>query len=203
MRHIRNGKGIIASSVIAVFALPSPPLPCAGLAILLLSGCAVGPDFEKPAAPEVSDYTAHPLPATAASPNTAGGEIQRFTKGSDISADWWTLFHSRPLNDLIEQSLANNSDLKAARAALSVARENTLAQRGAYYPALNAGFTATRSRQSAALSPTPADNSSQYDLFTPQLSISYVPDVFGLNRRTVESAESAGKRGAISDGRHL
>ena len=144
MRHIRKGKSVIAAS--AVMALPSRPLPCAGLAVLLLSGCAVGPDFEKPAAPEVSDYTVHPLPATAASPNSAGGEAQRFTKWSDIAADWWTLFHSKPLSDLIEQSLANNSDLKAARAALSVARENTLAQRGAYYPALNAGFTATRSR---------------------------------------------------------
>ena len=53
-----------------------------------------------------------------------GGEAQHFAKGADIAADWWTLFHSKPLNDLIEQALANNHDLKAAQAALLVAREH-------------------------------------------------------------------------------
>ena len=66
----------------------------------------------------------------------------------DISADWWTLFHSEALNNLIEESLANNHDLKAAQAALSVARENVLAQRGAYYPSVAANIAASRQRQS-------------------------------------------------------
>ncbi len=80
--------------------------------------------------------------------NVAGGEAQRFAKGADIAGDWWTLFHSKPLNELIEQSLTNNPDLKAAQAALSVARENVLAQRGAYFPSVTAGFSASRQRQS-------------------------------------------------------
>jgi len=100
------------------------------------------------------------------------------------------LFHSRPLNDLIEQSLANNHDLKAARAALTAAREAVLAQRGAYNPALTAGFSASRQAQSQVLAPTPNANVFQYSLFTPEVSISYLPDVFGLNRRKVESAKA-------------
>ena len=112
----------------------------AALASLLIAGCAVGPDFKKPAAPNVTDYTAKPLSTTVASTNVAGGEAQRFTKGSDIPGDWWTLFHSRPLNDLIEHSLSNNPDLKAAQAALTVAHENVLAQRGVYYPSVAADF---------------------------------------------------------------
>jgi len=162
--------------------------PCvAALSLLAFAGCAVGPNFKKPAAPDVSDYTRSPLSATVAVANLAGGEAQRFAKGSDISTDWWTLFHSKPLNELIEQSLTHNPDLKAAQAALTVAREYTLAQRGVYYPSVAAGFSATRQRQSGQIAPALNSNAFLYDLFTPQVSVSYVPDVFGLNRRTVES----------------
>ena len=167
------------------------PLAClAALAISLGTGCAVGPNFKKPAAPAVNSYTDHPLAATVGSTNVAGGDAQRFAKGADIAGDWWTLFHSRPLNDLIEQSLTNNADLKAAQAALSVARENVLAQRGVYFPSVSGSFSANRQKQSEALSPAPNANIFQYNLFTPQVSVSYSPDVFGLNRRTMENLKA-------------
>jgi NodT family efflux transporter outer membrane factor (OMF) lipoprotein len=160
------------------------------LALWLVAGCAVGPDFKRPAAPDVSDYRATAVSTTVASANVSGGQAQRFARGSDLAGDWWTLFHSRPLNDLIEQSLTNNHDLKAAQAALSVARENVLAQRGAYYPSVSASFSASRQRQAGTISPTPSSNASLYNLFTPQVSVAYVADVFGLNRRTVESLQA-------------
>jgi NodT family efflux transporter outer membrane factor (OMF) lipoprotein len=161
----------------------------ATLALALIAGCAVGPNFKRPAAPEVSNYTDHPLASTATA-NVSAGQAQRFAKGIDISADWWTLFHSVTLNELIEQSLANNPDLKAAQAALSVARENVLAQRGVYYPSVTANFAASRQRQSGQVAPALNSNAFLYNLFTPQVSVSYVPDVFGLNRRTVESLQA-------------
>lgn len=156
----------------------------------MIASCAVGPDFKRPAVPDVIDYTAHPLSTTVNSTNVIGGEAQRFAKERDVVGDWWTLFHSRPLNELIEQSLANNPSLKSARAALIVARENVLAQRGAYYPSINGNFSASRQKQSGTIAPTPSSNAFQYSLFTPQVSVAYVPDVFGLNRRTVESLEA-------------
>src|SRR5580692_6667893 len=162
----------------------------AAFVCLTIAGCAVGPDFKKPAAPDVGGYTDHPLSTTAASAHIAGGQSQEFVKGGDIPADWWTLFHSTALNALIEQSLANNHDLKAAQAALRVARENALAQRGAFYPSVTVGFTASRQMQPQSLAPVPITNAFQYDLFTPQVSVSYAPDVFGLTRRTVESADA-------------
>jgi NodT family efflux transporter outer membrane factor (OMF) lipoprotein len=162
----------------------------ATLAALLLAGCAVGPNFKTPAAPSVADYTPAPLSATPATPNVAGGQAQRFAKGAEVPGDWWTLFHSQPLNDLVTQALANNHDLKAAQAALSVAQENVLAQRGAFYPQVSAGFSATRQRQSGAIAPTPSNNAFQYNLFTPQVSVSYALDVFGLNRRGAESIKA-------------
>ncbi len=166
---------------------PTALVTFATLASLLSGSCAVGPNFKTPAAPEVKDYTVSPLQATVATPTVAGGEAQHFAQGSDISADWWTLFHSQALNDLIDHSLASNPDLKAAQAALLVAKENYLAQRGVYYPSVTGSFSATRQRLSGQISPTLNSNAFVYNLFTPQVSVSYVPDVFGLNRRTVES----------------
>src|ERR1700692_4087340 len=155
--------------------------------LFLVTGCAVGPNFKRPAAPDVSGYTERPLSSAVAAENLPGGEAQRFAMGSDISADWWTLFRSRPLNDLVALSLANNPDLKAAQAALSAAWENVLAQRGVFYPSVAANFSASRERHSGQTAPPLNSNAFLFNLFTPQVSVSYVPDVFGLNRRTVES----------------
>ena len=160
------------------------------LACLLAAGCAVGPDFKRPAAPDVSGYTPAPLSPTVSTPDVVGGEAQRFTSGADIAADWWTLFHSQPINDLIDQALKNSHDLKAAQAALLVAWENVLAHRGVYLPAVSANFSASRTAQSQTLAPTPDNNAFQYSLFTPQLVISYAPDIFGLERRTSESLKA-------------
>ncbi len=106
------------------------------LACLPMGGCAVGPDFKKPAAPPVSDYTPTPLSTTEGTPDVTGGEAQRFTKGGDIGGDWWTLYQSPALESLIAQALKNNSDLKAAQSALKAAHETALAGRGAFYPQL-------------------------------------------------------------------
>src|SRR5208282_5518108 len=127
---------------------------------------------------------------TSSSPNVTGGEAQTFAPGRDIPGDWWTLFHSKPLDDLIERSLKANPDLKSAQAALLVAEENTLAQRGFYYPSVSAGFSATRARTSSEVSPFTASSALNYSLYTPQVNVSYSPDVFGLNRRTVESLKA-------------
>jgi NodT family efflux transporter outer membrane factor (OMF) lipoprotein len=172
-----------------------PLKPCfkhsaAVLATALLAGCAVGPNFKKPAAPEVSRYTPSPLATTSGAANVAGGEPQCFLSGEDIPGEWWTLFHSQPLDDLIERSLKANPDIMAAQAALDVARENVLAQKGAYYPSVAGSFSASRQKTSGELAPIPNSNAFYFSLYTPQVSVSYVPDVFGLNRRTVESLEA-------------
>ena len=158
--------------------------------MLFTSACVVGPKFKKPAAPDVRGYTPAPITTTTATPNVAGGEAQHLAEGGDIPGDWWSLFHSKPLNDLIERALKANPDLKAAQAALLVARENVLAQRGAYYPSVAGGFSATRAKTSNEISPVPSFTAFQYSLFTPEVSVSFVPDVFGLNRRTVESLKA-------------
>jgi NodT family efflux transporter outer membrane factor (OMF) lipoprotein len=156
---------------------------------LLLSACAAGPNFKAPAPPSVTSYTARDPSTTVATPGVAGGAAQRFD-AADIPGDWWTLFHSPALNGLVETALRNNHDLKAAQAALAAAQETAYASRGAFFPSVTAGYSATRQRQSGALAPTPSSNATQFNLFTPQVSVSYTLDVFGLNRRTAEAAEA-------------
>jgi NodT family efflux transporter outer membrane factor (OMF) lipoprotein len=163
----------------------------AALLALLLVACTVGPDFVRPAPPDVTRYTATPLAPTASAARVPGGESQRLVDGQDVPAAWWRLFNSTALNTLVERALRANPGLKSAGAALTVAHENLLAQRGAYFPTVSATFAASRSKTSTELAPTPSSGALLFNLFTPEVSVSFVPDVFGLNRRLVESLHGA------------
>src|SRR5580693_6506609 len=110
--------------------------------LILVSSCAVGPDFERPAAPEVDGYTSTPLAQQTASADVKGGEAQRFVQGLDIPGQWWTLFHSSALNTLIEEALKNNPTLPAAEAALRQAWENVYAAQGAFFPTAVVSYSA-------------------------------------------------------------
>lgn len=160
------------------------------LAVLSLVGCAAGPDFHRPAAPAGGGHLDSREGALQGVEGIAAGQTQRFDEGADIPGDWWALFHSESLNVLIEQALRNNPDLKAAQAALAAARESALAQRGSFFPSISAGVAAARSKTSEQLSPTPNSGDLYFNLFTSQVGVSYVPDVFGLNRRTMEFAQA-------------
>jgi NodT family efflux transporter outer membrane factor (OMF) lipoprotein len=155
---------------------------------LLGSACAVGPDFERPGAPDASGYTREPLTQQTASSDVAGGESQSFVQGLDIPGQWWTLFHSAALNTLIDEALRNNPTLPAAEAALRQARENVYAGQGAFFPIVEAGLSPGRNKTATgALSPASSSGSPFYSLYTGQVTVSYVPDVFGGTRRQVES----------------
>ena len=169
-----------ARQSLALLAAAAAALPFLG------GGCAVGPDFKRPAAPAASGYGNAALDTTAVK-DVAGGETQHLVPGGDIPGDWWTLFHCQPLDALIERSLKANPDVQSAQAALRVAREQVLAQRGAYLPSVDAALVASRQKTSEQIAPTPSSGAVYFSLYTAQLGISYVPDVFGLNRRTVES----------------
>jgi len=156
-------------------------------AISAALGACVGPNFHRPAAPGVERYTIEPLVRTAAAPGV-GGAAQRFLEQQDVPRNWWTLFGSDQLNALVNEALRANPEVASAQAALRQAMENTAAQRGLYFPSIQGDFDASRNRDAVGvLSPTLTSGSPVYNLFTPQLTISYVPDVFGANRRAVES----------------
>ncbi|HMA00397.1 MAG TPA: efflux transporter outer membrane subunit [Steroidobacteraceae bacterium] len=160
--------------------------PAAAAAVLL---CAcVGPNFHRPAAPTVDRYTIEPPAANTSAAPGVGGAAQRFLAQQDVPRNWWTLFGSAELDALVNDALRSSPDVASAQAALRQAMENTAAQRGSYYPTLQASLDASRNRDATGvLSPTLQSGMAVYSLFTPQVTISYVPDVFGANRRAVES----------------
>lgn len=162
----------------------------ASIGVAVLAAC-VGPNFHRPAAPTIDRYTAEPLPPATVSAPGPGGAAQRFLEQQDVPRNWWTLFGSAQLDELVTEALRANPEVLSAQAALRQAMENTAAQRGAYFPTVQASFDAQRQRNAVGvLAPTLASGTALYNLFTPQVAVSYVPDVFGANRRQVESLEA-------------
>jgi NodT family efflux transporter outer membrane factor (OMF) lipoprotein len=164
-------------------------LTAASLAALL-TGCAVGPDYQRPAGPADQSYDSAPSPSGTAKADVHAGDAQSFSVGADVPGEWWTLFHSPALDGLIRAALAANPDLKAADAALRQAQELAAAQGGALLPQVDGSGNATRERVSAAQTGIPG-YSPVYNLVTAQVSVSYNVDVFGGVRRGIEAAEAA------------
>lgn len=161
-----------------------------GLALLTAS-CAVGPNFKHPTPPADTGYgTASKWTETTATAVPAGN-VQRLVPDKDIPAQWWTVFESPRLNQLIGQALKANPDVKAAEAALRQAHELYAAQRTTYWPMAQGSFAATRSTfaTNSIANPT-VSTTSTYSLYTAQLSVSYVPDIFGGSRRAVEASRA-------------
>lgn len=158
---------------------------------IALSGCTVGPDFVRPAPPQAQRYTEAPMPeATVATPGT-GGAAQRFVSGADLPSQWWTLFQSPPLDDLIRQALADSPTLAAAEAALREANENLAAGKGdLLYPAIDANASASRQQISGAALGGPNGATSLFTLFNANVSVSYALDVFGGARRQIEGLQA-------------
>ena len=156
-------------------------------ATALVSGCAVGPNFRRPAAPAVDSYARPSLSATTASVDAAGGEAQRLVRGQDLPHDWWTLFQSPALNTLVARTLRASPTLVAAEQALRQAMALVSAQRGLYYPSAQGSFSPSYQKTSATLAPVLNSNELRYTLYTAQVTVGFTPDVFGGNRRQVEA----------------
>jgi NodT family efflux transporter outer membrane factor (OMF) lipoprotein len=154
---------------------------------LALPGCAVGPNFRTPAAPN-APLTPAPLPSAT---EAAGGVAQHFSPGADIAGDWWTLYHSPQLNALITTALANNPSLTAAQATLLEAEENTRAGEGVLLPSVSGALSAQRDQPStSAVAGFGNSNTEEplapYTLYNASLSVSYTVDLWGASRRSVE-----------------
>jgi NodT family efflux transporter outer membrane factor (OMF) lipoprotein len=143
------------------------------------------------------------LPESSASAPVHGGEVQHLVAGRDLAFEWWRSFQSPALDALVARAFKANPTVTAAHAALAQAQELVRAQRGFYYPTVAAGFQAQRDKISGndtqgsslgiqgngdnlAEPPAPA-SPLYYQLYTAGLSVGFVPDVFGANRRQVES----------------
>jgi NodT family efflux transporter outer membrane factor (OMF) lipoprotein len=166
----------------------------AGAAVLtaaaLLASCAVGPDFLHPAAPEETRYTKEPLTSVTSSTDAPTGGAQHFVQGRDLSQEWWTLFKSRGLDALIARALNNNPTLQSAIATLRAANQAVYAQEGHFLPLVQANFNPTRTLTAGQITPVLNTSVNPFTLYTAQMQVAYTFDVWGLNRRTVESLQA-------------
>lgn len=152
---------------------------------LFLSGCMVGPDFKSPAAALPLQYTEAPLVKKTVRAKGEAGKSQEFILGLSIQADWWTLFHSKSLNQLVERGLQHSPTAEAALAALEQAQQTLKAATGALLPSIGvAGSTAREKLSSASLGTS--NNGSAFNLYNASVNVTYILDVFGGTRRTIE-----------------
>lgn len=150
---------------------------------VLVCGCAVGPDFERPAAQSGTHYSHGADPDVTV---TAHGAAQHFVPGAKIVSDWWRLFSSRQVDSVVAQAISGNPGLEAARASLRQADDSLRSGYGIFYPQVDAGAAATRQRYS----PVKLGSESPggiFNLFTLSASVNYAVDVFGGERRTIEA----------------
>jgi NodT family efflux transporter outer membrane factor (OMF) lipoprotein len=183
---VERARGGVALLAERTLALRFAPL----LGTLLLACCAVGPDFEPPLKPDVTRYTREKLAPRTTATDVQLGEAQRLVNGKDIRGEWWRLYRSPALNTLIDRALAANPNLTAALAALRVAREDVYAQQGKYFPLIQASPNASRQLLSQVFAPSLANGENLFNLFTAQVLVSYTLDVWGQNRRQVESLQA-------------
>ncbi len=153
---------------------------------VVFGGCAVGPDFVRPAPPPVGSYTGNTHEASRSLAAGPGESQQRFVLGQRISAEWWELFQSSDLSDAVQQAIADSPTLVVAEATLAQAQEALVQARAAFYPQIDANSGATR--QQTASAPLRGKSNAAFNIFSLGATVSYMPDVFGLTRRQVEQA---------------
>src|SRR2546427_9552394 len=157
-----------------------------------LAACAVGPDYRAPEAPAVDLYTEKPQPEQTEAAPVRGGEVQRFEAGAKISAEWWTLFGSSELDNLMRTALTSHPTLPAAQAALRQAEENLNAQYAVLYPSVDASLSAKRQRISGATLGNPSIPSSTFNLYNASVNVTYAIDLAGGARRELEALQAGG-----------
>ena len=158
----------------------------------LVAACTVGPNFHEPAPPPVSTYA------------MAGDEVNqgqvRAAIGEKVVADWWTLFHSPVLDQLVREAIASNPTLEEARARLEASRQEVKAETGLLMVDANAGAQRERANLNAfsggsfsnfKFPGAPAfPTNPEFNLYSVGGTVSYNLDLFGGVRRRTESLKA-------------
>jgi NodT family efflux transporter outer membrane factor (OMF) lipoprotein len=153
-----------------------------------LAGCALGPDFKRPDAPTVARYTAQPLRAefgTDAESGAGDGDVQHILLGAPLGQNWWQLFQSSAIDDLVEHALAGNRSLVAASATLAQAQQLVAAQAGALDPQVGLDAGIGRQKYGAEFLGTFA-RPPAFTYFAAGPTVSYALDYTGGVARSVE-----------------
>lgn len=173
-------------STVAMSVNRKPPHSLLALATLalLVSGCAVGPTYQRPTTPEAVAF------------KEAGEWIPAVPADALERGPWWSLFNDPVLNQLASRVDVSNQNVAIAVGAYAQARALVREQRASLFPSVTLDGGASRSRSSGNLTTgTPGRVGNNYQV---SLGGSWEPDVWGRLGRAVDSA-SAGAAASAAD----
>ncbi len=172
----------------------APPRNCIrfalAIALALLCGCAVGPNYKRPQTPVAPAFT-EPAPQSF---TESPGWKQAQPADEALRADWWQLFANQELNQLEEQVNASNQTLKAAEAQYRQARALIQVNRAGLYPTLSTspGLAANRASSDAL----PGARGGAYGEYTLPLDVNYELDAWGRIHRSITAARAEAQASA-------
>jgi len=153
------------------------------LTLLLLTGCAAGPDFKSPDTPAVDQYTHVDLTATVE-------EQPQLVMQDNIPDQWWQLFESQTLTELVEKGLSKSPTLAAAEAKLRAAQETLSADTGTLlYPTIDLPLSSSRQKISGATFGN-AGNPSVFTVNNASIAVSYDISLLGAGQRYIEASQA-------------
>ncbi|WP_426139604.1 efflux transporter outer membrane subunit [Pseudomonas sp. DWP3-1-2] len=159
-----------------------------GLCVLLLSACAVGPDYHKPDMAAPAQFKA------------AQGWRQATPSDSMARGAWWELYGDAQLNALVEKLNSSNQTVAQYEAQYRQAKALVRSSKGAFFPSLDLTTSKTRSSQGTGSSSSSLSSSSSgiRDTYNAQLGVSWEADIWGKLRRGLE-ADTASAQASLAD----
>ncbi|MGV8919183.1 MAG: efflux transporter outer membrane subunit [Pseudomonas sp.] len=152
-----------------------------GLCAVLLSACAVGPDYKKP------DVT------TPAQFKQAAGWRQAVPNDALARGAWWELYGDPQLNTLVEQLNTSNQTVAQYEAQYRQAQALVSSARGAFFPTVDLSASKSRSSQGVGSSSSSSTsfNAGIRDTLNTQLNVSWEADIWGKLRRGLEADQGS------------
>ena len=159
----------------------------AALALLTLTGCMVGPKYQKPVVPAASHYK-------------EGGTTNSAASNPIAYSNWWLVFHDQELNRLEQQADAGNLDIRAAVARVEQAQAYLKETHSYLLPSISGAGAASRNReaQSRPNNGNTAGQAATYNDFQISLLAGYEIDFWGKLRHTVEAAAATAQSDAAN-----
>jgi len=165
------------------------------LLVLLLSGCAVGPDYERPNVEIPEAYKEAKEPAAK---REAGDWRPAQPNDAAARGRWWEAFADPELDSLIEQVDVSNQTIAAAEAQVRVSAAIAEQSRSQFWPTVNGSLQRTESKPSGTTGPIVGVATSKRIIDSLALSATWEADVWGRIRRLVESGD-AGTQASAGD----
>ncbi|MCS4249147.1 efflux transporter outer membrane subunit [Pseudomonas sp. BIGb0164] len=150
---------------------------------LVLGGCMVGPDYQKPAMQ---------LPQTF----KEGAQWQRAVSNprGALDSQWWLAYQDPVLNDLVARSAKANQSIIAAEAAYRLAQAQVASSRAGLWPTVGVGLSGSRGEGGDGTTSTATTSTGVKNSVSATLTASWEPDLWGQVRRGIESSQATAQQ---------